>query len=250
MLEQFCKEETLKLGAMVHAHMVEEANQKLHSRRQKYLDSLSPKIEDDAYVIELGQEAVWIDDGVPPHSMIEDLLSSPKAKRSASGSMYLVVPFLHGPNRGATNTPASQMDIVGAVKKSLKQNKIPWAKVERYPNGQPKIGRLHSLDINDQPLKTKEGPGQGHGKIGEVRSGNTGISFLKGLSVYQNDNGKGGVTRSILTFRVVSSSQAGSGKWQFPGLEGVHIMENAQQWGIEQIEREILPDLMARLGNV
>lgn len=249
-IEAFAKEESQKLSMMAHAHMTELANERLHSRRQMFLEALSFKEDQDAYVIELAAKAVFIDEGMPPHNMLEDLLSSPKAKRSASGSMYLIVPMDHSPNRGATNTPASQMDIVGAVKKALKQNQIPWAKVERYSNGQPKLGRLHKLDITDQPLKTKEGAGQGHGKIGDVRQGNTGIPFLKGLSVYQSDNGKGGVTRSVLTFRVASSSQQGSGKWEHPGLTPTNIFQDTYDWCLEQVEKQILPDLMARFGNL
>lgn len=245
-LEDFAKEETQKLGMLAHAHMIELTGERLHSRRQKYLDALSFKEEGDAFVVELGSNAIWVDDGLNPHSMLEDLLASPKAKRAKDGSMYLIVPFQH--NKAPQNTPDSQMDIVGAVKKVLKQNKIPWAKIERFDNGQPKLGRLHKIDITDQPLKTKEGAGQGSGRIGEVRQGNTGIPFLKGLSVYQHDNGKGGITRSVLTFRVASSRQ--EGKWRYPGIVGVHIFEDTQEWCVDQIEKLILPDLMARFGEL
>jgi hypothetical protein len=226
--------------------MIELTGERLHSRRQKYLDNLSFKEEDGAFVVELAEDAIWIEEGMEPHNMLEDLLASPKAKRAKDGSMYLVIPFQH--NKAPQNTPASQMDIVGAVKKVLKQNKIPWAKIERFENGQPKLGRLHKIDITDQPIKTKEGPGQGSGRIGEVRQGNTGIPFLKGISVYQHDNGKGGVTRSVLTFRVASSRQ--EGKWDHPGLTPISIFPDTQEWCVDQIEKLILPDLIARFGEL
>jgi hypothetical protein len=249
-LDDFAREETQKLGMMAHAHMIELANERLHSRRQKYLDNLSFKEEDGAYIMELSGDVLWIEDGVEPHNMLQDLLASPKAKRSKDGSTYLIVPFDKSPGKGASNTPASQMDLVDTVKKVLKQNKIPWATIERFENGQPKLGRLHKLDIMDQPLKTKEGPGQGKGKIGDVRQGNSGIPFLKGLSIYQHDNGKGGVTRSILTFRIASSKHQGSGKWDFPGLTPINIFPDTQDWCVDQIEKLILPDLMARFSEL
>ena len=235
---------------LAHAHAVELAAERLHSRHQKYLDNLSFKEEDGAFIVELAEDAIWIEEGLEPHNMIQDLLSSPKAKRTKDGSAYVIIPFDKSPGKGASSTPASQMDIVGAVKKVLKQNKIPWANIERFENGQPKLGRLHTLNIMDQPIKTKEGPGQGHGRIGEVRQGNTGIPFLKGLSVYQHDNGKGGITRSILTFRIASSKQMGSGKWDHPGLSPINIFPDTQEWCVDQIEKLILPDLMARFGEL
>ena len=248
-LESFAKEETLKLGAICHAHAIELANERLHSRRQKYLDNLKPKIEGDAYVIELDASQVWVEEGLEPHNMLDDLLSSPKAKHAKDGSMYIVIPFDKSPGKGKTGTPAGQWDLVGTLKSEMKKQKIPWAGIERDDQGRPKLGKLHTFSIKDQPLKTQEGPNQGKGAIGSVKQGITGIPFLQGVNVYQHEK-EGKISRSILTFRVASSKHRDQNRWEHPGLTPINIFPDTQQWGIEQIERVLLPDLMARLGNM
>jgi len=248
-MDQFAKEETLKLGAMCQAHMTELANERLHSRRQKYLDALKPDIQEDCYVIELDQSALWIEEGVAEHNMLDDLLSSPKAKHAKDGSMYLIVPFDKSPGKGQTGTPAGQMDLVNVLKSEMKARKIPWANTERDDQGRPKIGRLHTFSVEDKPLKTQEGPNQGKGPIGSVKQGITGIPFLRNVNVYQHEK-EGKVTRSVMTFRIASSKHREQDRWNFPGLTPINIFPDTQEWGIQQIENVILPDLMARLGNL
>ena len=248
-LDQFAKEETLKLGAMCQAHMVELANERLHSRRQKYLDNLKPKVEEDCYILELDASQLWVEEGMEPHNMLDDLLSSPKAKHAKDGSMYLIVPFDKSPGKGQTGTQAGQMDLVNTLKGEMKKQKIPWSKIEKDDQGRPKIGRLHSFSVEDKPLKTQEGPNQGHGPIGAVKQGITGIPFLRNVNVYQHEK-DGKVSRSVLTFRIASSKHREQGRWEHPGLTPINIFPDTQQWGIEQVEKILLPDLMARLGNV
>ena len=248
-LEAFAKEETIKLGAICHAHAIELAKERLHSRMQKYLDNLKPKVEDDCYILELDQSVLWIEEGMEPHNMLDDLLSSPKAKRAKDGSTYLIVPFDKSPGKGQTGTPAGQMDLVNTLKSEMKKKKIPWASVERDDQGRPKLGKLHTFNIENQPLKTKEGPNQGKGPLGAVKQGITVIPFLQGVNIYQHEK-EGKVTRSILTFRVASSKHRDQNRWEHPGLTPINIFPDTQQWGIEQVEKILLPDLMSRLGNI
>lgn len=157
-------------------------------------------------------------------------------------SKYLVVPFAHkkGP---MSQTPAAQ-DLTSTIKRELKQRNIPYGKIERGPDGKAKTGLLHSFDINKEPVKTHDGAGQGHGPVGAVRQGTTGIPFLQGIRIYQRNQG-GKINRGIMTFRVASSKQRGSGKWVHPGLTARHFFEEGQDWALAQwdkISDQILKD--------
>jgi hypothetical protein len=237
------------LAAQTHAKAIELASERLHTRRQMFVDALSMYQEENVWVISLDAKARWIDDGMPRHSMLDSLLSSPKAKRSRDGSTYIVVPFDHSPGSGPSNKTPAQMDLVNVVKAEMKSRKIPWAKIEKDDQGRPRLGRLHSFDITDKPLKTHVGPGQGRGEVGQVRQGPTKIPFLAGVSVYQRLGDDGKVKRSVMTFRVASSKHREQGRWIAPAMDGVNILESVHDWALKTVEDEILPELLARFGR-
>lgn len=224
-----------ELAQMAKAKAIEIANTKLNSRRDKFIEGLDVRKEDGAFCLVLAEDATWIDDGQQPHSMLDDLLASPKAKIAADGSRYLIVPFEHS-GKGKTNTTPGQMQIVAAVKSEFKKRKIPWSKVERDDEGRPKVGRLHRFDIEHRPLKDLEGVWQGKGAVGEVRQGHKGTPFLQGVSVYQTPKEGGGVNRSVATFRVASSKQQGSGMWEHPGVDPANIFDEVYDWLTKEVE--------------
>lgn len=241
------------LAQQAHAHMIEQANAKLHSRRELFIENLSYNEEDDGvHVITLGSKARWIDDGMPEHNMLDDLLASPKAKTAKDGSRYLVVPFSHGPGKGKTTTTPANQDLISTIKSEMKSRKIPFAKIEKDEHGQPKTGRLHTFDINQAPLKTANTPGQGKGPIGAVRQGPTGIPLLSGVNVYQTPvKGKDGVDRikrSITTFRVASSRhKEQGGRWDHPGTPPMAFFEETLEWVKREWESKIQPQILATL---
>ena len=59
-----------------------------------------------------------------------------------------------------------------------------------------------------------------------------------------NKKGEPVVKKDIMTFRVASSKQAGTGMWQHPGIEGAHILKELGEWMSENWEKEILPELL------
>lgn len=254
-LQEACEEASRDLAAATHAKVVELASEKLHSRRRAYVEALSLHQDGDIWVLALDGSAAWIEDGMEPHNMLEALLSSPKAKRAKDGSTYMVVPFEHGPGKGPAEDTSEHQDLVGALKTEFKKRKIPWAKIERDDQGRPKLGRIHKFDIDHQPTKTHEGPGQGRGPVGDVRQGPNerqavgggpgggGIPFLRGVAVYQNAGKDGQVTKSVMTFRVASSKHEGQERWNHPGLEGTFLFDQAWAWAMEEIEKNILPKL-------
>jgi hypothetical protein len=242
-----------RLLIMTRAHIIEEANKKLHTRRQMYIDGLSHfQIDDSTYVINLDASVRWIDDGQPAHSMVDDLLKSKKAKTAKDGSKYLVVPFRHGPSGPTQMTPA-QRNLLDTIKQELNSRKIDYGKVETGANGQPKLGLLHSFDIKNAPTKTSNSPGQGRGPIGKVMQGPTGIPLLQGVRIYQNKitnkDGSQSVRKDIMTFRVVSSKHKGQGRWEHPGSEAVGLMDEAYDWAIRTWASDIVPDLALSISK-
>jgi hypothetical protein len=262
-LEAAAKQAGEELAQRTRAKAIELASERLNSRRKKFIDALSLNFEEGVWVLKLDESMAWIDDGIEPHNMIENLLKSPKAKRSKDGSSYLVVPFDHSPGHGATNSTPAQLDLVDTVKAEMKRRKIPWATVERDSQGRPKTGKLHSFHIKNTPLKTGEGPGQGWGPKGDVKQGPNqaqikggkskpgggGIPFLQGVSVYQTPDGGGGTKRSVMTFRVVSSKQS-SPRWDHPGLQPTHLFLDTEKWMWEEfkkMEPEIIQSVLDKL---
>lgn len=241
-----------RLTAMTRGHIAEEAGKKLHTRRQMFLDGLTHfQLDDSTFVVNLDAKVRWIDDGMPAHNMIDDLLKSKNAKTAKDGSKYVVVPFQH--KKGETQMTPAQKTLLDTIKKELKDRKIDYGKIETGAGGKPKLGLLHSFDIKHAPIKTTNSPGQGKGAIGHVMQGPTGIPLLQGIRIYQrqvkNKDGGTGTRRDIMTFRVASSKHKGQGRWDHPGNEAVHLMEEGYTWAKNTWEREIVPQLTAQISR-
>ena len=217
------------MAAQTHAKVVEYVQQGLHSTREQYLDNLKWfSIDKNTHVIVLQEPAMFIEEGLSPHSMVDDLLRK-GAKISQDGSRYKAIPFKHG---GPENeTPIAQRSLEETLKTEFKKRKIHLTKIERQPDGTPKTGLLHRLDIDSK----KTGP--------------TGIPVLKGVAVYQkwwSDRAthKEHTSRDIMTFRVVSDKHKADGRWFHPGLEAKNYMERAFHWAETAWENEILPEIL------
>lgn len=248
-----------KLTEATKAHIIEQANTKLHTRRQKFVEALTVFPIDDkqgVWVVNLDKKARWIDDGMLEHEMIDDLLKSPKTKTSKDGSRYLSIPFDHSPGKGKTGTTPAGKTLIDTIRSELKTRGIPFGKLEKGPDGKPLLGNLHNIDITKSPVKTIEGPGQGKGPIGDVRQGPTGIPFLQGIRIAQHavkdpKTGKDNVKRTITTFRTVSSKHKGTGRWVHPGLEPKHLLEEGADWAARQwaliAGPEMVKDVISKL---
>jgi len=161
-------------------------------------------------------------------------------------SRYIVVPFQH--NKGATQQTAAQTTLTDTIKSEMKKRKIPYGKLEHGADGKPKTGLLHSFDIMKNPIKTAPGAGSGHGPIGAVKQGATGIPHLQGVRVYQTKikdaKGKESVKKSIMTFRVASSKMKGQGRWVHPGLEAKRFLDEAASWALKEFESRIKDQIL------
>lgn len=226
-------------------HIVEQVNAKLHSTRNKYLSALKPpeEVGPDVWLIELGNEAMWIEEGIEPNKeMIDDMLKSKKAKTAKDGSKYMVVPFQH--NDKPQNMTPAQKSLQDTIKMEFKNRNIPYGNIEKDGAGNAKKGLLHSFDIKNAPIKTSNVPGQGKGPVGKVMQGPTGIPLLKGIRVYQKDvkdpaTGKMKVQKAIMTFRVVSSKHKGTGRWVHPGLQPKKFLDEAAEWALKEWEEHV-----------
>ena len=239
-------------------HIVEQANKRLKTRRQMYVDGLSAYQENEhTWVISLDAKVRWIDDGMPAHNMLDDLLKSPKAKTTKDGTgKYIVIPFQH--KKGPTQMTPAQSALNSTIKSELKRinverqkmgaDPISYGSIETNQDGSPKLGVLHKFDIMDRPLKSYHGPGQGWGPIGDVKQGPTGIPFLQGVQIRQrmalDKQVKEHVLREILTFRIASSKhRSQGGRWDNPGTAPVPLIEEGAKWAKEHWETKVAPKI-------
>ena len=241
---QICKKASASFAKLTWDELNHIASRKLKTRLHIWNEAVSIAPEGDfTWVIKLDPKHAWLNDGYPTHSMLGGLLSSKKAKTAKDGSRYLIIPFLNTAGKsGPTYKTPSQQDIVTNVKSALKKAKTSFSAMDKLPgSNMPVPGRIKNLNVKT-PLKTHEGGGQGHGKIGEVRVGNTGIPFMERASILQHYV-KGKVERSVGTFRVASSKHMGTGKWIAPAMKATRIFEEAYAWAQREMVSNIIPGL-------
>ncbi len=231
------------LAAMVYNKIVELAQARLRSTREQYLQNLSyDSTGRGAWVVTLKQEALWIEEGMPRHEMIDDLVRNGKIAKD--GSRYRVIPM---GIKKASQTPLGAMPIRMAAMQALKKAKINMKEIEREVDGRPKIGMLHRLDVMTSPIKTAEGAHQGWGAVGSVRQGASGTPFLKGMAVVQRNiqwQAGGMLQRQAMTFRVVSTKHKGTGRWTHPGIQAKKLMDEAHAWALKEWDHTIKPEIL------
>jgi uncharacterized protein YajQ (UPF0234 family) len=233
------------LAIQAHAHVLDEASSKLKSRFDIFKKNfVIEKIDRGVYSVVVKSEARWIEDGQEPHSMLEYLLKSPKAKRAKDGSKYLIVPFKH--NVAPSRSTETQTQLRDILRSELKKKDISYQKIERNPDGSAKLGLLHKMDIKTPDhLKSPRGDPEGR-------------PYLWGLRIYQNikknddgstkldKHGQPAIARDIFTFRVASSKHEGS-KWFHPGSEPMHFLDDAYEWAKRKWDEEIAPQILSEL---
>lgn len=102
-------------------------------------------LEPGVWAITLGKEGLWIEDGVKPHSLIDTMLKSPKAKMGKNGK-YMVIPFTHTDSvMNVTSTNSLTTVLQNLAKKELKSANIPAKKLSRDATGKPILGLVDSI---------------------------------------------------------------------------------------------------------
>jgi hypothetical protein len=223
-------EDAVKLAsAMTYNKANELAAQKLHSRLKTYQDALSyEEVAPGIWSVSLDESALWIEENVDPHSMVDDLLRH-NPKISKKGIRYKVIPFDH--SKGAAQQSGKALQIATQVKRELKARGIPLKKLDLNPDGTPKIGTIHRFTGKNSLVS-----------FPPTRKAKNGA--LDGLSVVQKMNeSTGKVERKAMTFRVVTDKHKSEGLWYSPGSTGVRIIDQVYSWIDAQFENVILPEV-------
>jgi hypothetical protein len=212
-------------SVMTHAKAQELAAQQLKTRHKTYKDNLVYReVAPGLWVVELLEPAMWIEEGRPEGSMVDDLLRK-NPKIAKDGTRYKSIPFDQTREVNSKTNPQNNV-VKTMLQNFLKESKIPLTKIEKNSDGSPKLGTLHKLNIKS-PYPS---PTASH-------------QALWGVNIIQRMvNGK--VKRDILTFRTVSDKSKAEGKFYYPGLEGVKILDQSYDWITKTWESEILPSLM------
>jgi hypothetical protein len=254
------------LAIQTHGHVKEEAASRLHTRRDMFLEHLHfEQVSENLWSITIDEKGMWIEEGQEPHSMLEDLLKSPKAKRAKDGSKYIVIPFKQ--NKAPTQSTPAQKELVKVLKKELRGRDISYSKIERNPDGSPKTGLLHKFDAATPPQQHRVGMGmmgpQGRKQQTDTpnpgHAGPAGRPYLAGVRIYQklmrnpdgsvkqDAQGHAKATREIFTFRVASSKQLGTNKWFHPGSGPMHFLDEAYRWAMNEWDTKIAPEMLSSL---
>lgn len=214
------------LATLTRAQIHLEAQSELHTTRKIYLDNLSNPTESTpgVWVITLDEPALFIEEGIEPNKdMKPELLK---------GASHRVIPFKY--DTPPTETAPSTQLLINEIKKKLKNEKIPFKKIEYNKDGSPKTGKIHDLKWGVDLPGGRNRPGKGD------------TPQLKGLSIYQQVTKTGNVRRDILTFRTVSSGPASQGKWIHPGLTAKKYMDKAFDQAMAEWEAKILPEIIEK----
>lgn len=215
------------LANMTRGKIIEMVDNQLHSSKEFYKDAIS-KVEEVApgmWVISLDESANWIEEGISPGKDMKPNLLKHAKRVSKKGYRYNIIPFKHsGPPSRQTQY---QKNLVGRIKIELQKRNIPWKTIEKDAQGNPRIGKLHSFDIESgkPTLRATE-------------------HALKGVSIYQTKEKTGNIRRDVLTFRTVSESPASAGKWIHPGFTAKKFMDQAMEWAETEWSNTILPTIL------
>jgi hypothetical protein len=224
------------LAKSTHEHIKKQAQNKLHSFREGYLENLmdAEQLDKNLWVITLNKDAAWIELGIPqPYSMKPGLLDNKKAKGpiksqvGKDGKKYRIIPMNQGkvPSELSRNNSGYEQNMINLVKSELRKRDIPYKKLELDKNGSPRTGKLHTLDIDSHT------PGKGN------------TPQLQGINIYQTANKKTGkIERNITTFRTVKEGE--DGKWIHPAVEASNFFKDAKTWAETEWETKILPMIL------
>ena len=224
------------LTKMTHAHILDEAKDKLGSVSDVYRDNLPlpERIDiggETIWIIKLNKEALWIEEGVKSGFM-EGLLNGKSAKTSKDGKKYAVIPFKH--NEKPSGQSSNARDVANEIKQSMKEQGISWGKIEYGQDGSPRTGKIHSFDVNTAKNK-KDGSGTPYGQ---------------NVSIYQtkikNKQGKEEVRRDVMTFRVITEDHREQGKWTHPGREKADLLGEAVKWAENYWTTDLLPKILQK----
>lgn len=217
------------LAAMTTAKIDEMAAEKLHTTLSTFQKGFkSQEIAPHVHLLTIDESALWIEEGIEAgKDMKNDLLKNADVN-PRTGYKTQAIPFEH--NKPPTQMNAYAQGLVNQIRTELKARKIPFKKIEKGENGDPRLGKLHSFSIPSAPPTSRAS-----------------TDALARVTIYQKQNRvTGKVQRDIMTFRTVSSGPSSSGKWIHPGYDAQHFFEKAYEWALTEWETNVLPQILAK----
>jgi len=225
MMQKDLTEGVQAVASMTHAKTLELARDELNSLSSMYQDNVEfEHPEKGMWVVTIKNPAMWIEEG-RKSGFMEELLNGKSSKVNAKGERYAVIPFKH--NKNPSEQSAKAQELAGQIKSAMKDKGLSVKKLELNQDGSPRIGKLHSFNVESARLKP-------HHKD----------PATYGVSVYQNKMPDGTVRRDVMTFRVITEKHKEEGKWVHPGRQGSKILDKAFDWAMQTWEREILPGIL------
>lgn len=223
------KAEVQTLAGQAHGMILEKAKSRLKSTAKIYTDNLDlQKIQSDEtneiWSVVLYEPAKWIEEGMPKHNMIDKLLGSnamvKKGKntgknwvKKGKNGRYAAVPFEH--SKPSSQMSLAQNKIADYVKKELKARGLDKTITK---DGKPVLGKAATVDLVNR---------------GSPQHPKTWKPLLSGLTIYQREvkmkNGNTKIMRDVLTFRMVSDSQKGTGAWDHPGRPAANLFGETEK---------------------
>jgi hypothetical protein len=233
-----------RLASQTNEYVAEMAKSKIGNRffenqiRAKptlltFLENLKyEEVSPGVHMISILHPAMWIEDGIRPNTDMKPGL--------LKGQPYKVIPLNKAktPSQNTVEQQKMKQAIERHMKKDMKTIFSPGQfdpnnprnknRLERNPDGSPRLGRLHEFSL---PSRI---PGKGNTPI------------MNRINVYQTLTPTGMIKRDIVTFRTVKPDQAG--KWIHPGYEGKHFLDDpeygAYKYFMDTWEKSVLPSIL------
>lgn len=270
-IENDVKEAVENLSVQTHAFIVNQANQIFKEdnfKRQYYLglgefgqkakgestkndmiDTTAKnvrwiKIADGIWMVELDEQAEWLENGRQATFMGEDwwLLKPGKAKTAKDGSKYRVIPFKQ--MDGKKDAPGVKPFFGQMIRNQAKRQKVSLTKIETNPDGTPKLGVIHKLNMTPTGNQQDSPSLFSMPRTEEMAAASglkphSGIYKLKGAAVIQRKDKKGKVKKETVVFRVISSKHKAEGRWMYPEVQGANLFPQAEKWAMQQWDKMV-----------
>jgi hypothetical protein len=201
------------------------------------------QVSKNMWVVEIDESAKWVEEGRSPTSMATDdwLLKPGKGLKTArDGSKFKIIPFSH--DKGALTTPSGMREAIDA---SLKANGVSMRKIEKGPDGMPKIGivnRLKDIPQLNDPASDNIYQYRSKGRTADEAEAlglpnYEGAHYLSGGVVVQRPSKKGKVKKEVVTFRVVSSKHENEQRWLYPEVKPLHSIPAAYDYATKEWDK-------------
>lgn len=225
-------EKVAVLAATTHAKVLEMAESELNGKsfQKDFMQSVHfEEIAQGVWAVSIGEQGLFVEEGIKPNTpMATSQWLLKNAQTNAKGEKYKVIPFEWSKPSGQQSTTAK--GYVDQLKKMLKDQKVPFKKLELNSKGSPRVGLLHDFDFGG------EKPGRGNTPI------------FDRVRIYQTETrnqktGQSEFNRRIVTFRTAKESDF---KWRHPGMEKKQFLEKAVEWAMKEWEEKMLPEVFAK----